>query len=94
MPMRLIAAGEIKIGVIGIGGMGEVRRVKDRVLNRVPAMKVIHEELVQRPIGTARFIEEADWCSAPTQHRTSMIWGIWKAVSLFHHERSAGAAVE
>ena len=32
----------LDLGPIGMGGMGEVRRVRDRELNRVLAMMIIH----------------------------------------------------
>lgn len=46
-------------GLIGTGGMGEVRRVLDRDLNRLMAMKIIRADLLSRPTALARFIEEA-----------------------------------
>ena len=55
------------LGRIGIGGMGEVRRVRDRDLGRTMAMKIIRAELMARPKVVARFIEEAQ-CSAQLQH--------------------------
>jgi len=55
------------LGLLGTGGMGEVRRVRDRDLNRIMAMKVIRAELTSHPKLLARFIEEAQ-CSAQLQH--------------------------
>ncbi len=55
------------LGPIGIGGMGEVRRVLDRELNRVLAMKVIQAPLMLRPGARARFVEEAQ-ATAQLQH--------------------------
>ncbi len=55
------------LGLLGEGGMGEVRRVRDRDLNRVMAMKVIRGDLMERPAALARFVEEAQ-CSAQLQH--------------------------
>ena len=52
------------LGPIGIGGMGEVRRVRDRELNRVLAMKVIQGPLMLKAGALARFLEEAQ--AAPT----------------------------
>jgi len=52
-------------GLLGRGGMGEVRRVYDRQLRRTMAMKVMHG---QHQTGLlARFIEEAQ-CAAQLQH--------------------------
>ncbi|MCB9681194.1 MAG: SUMF1/EgtB/PvdO family nonheme iron enzyme [Alphaproteobacteria bacterium] len=47
------------LGLIGVGGMGEVRRVRDRVLHAVRAMKVMHADLCGHPTLAARFVEEA-----------------------------------
>lgn len=46
-------------GQIGTGGMGEVRRVLDRDLNRLMAMKIIRADLLHRHVALSRFIEEA-----------------------------------
>ena len=55
------------LGLLGTGGMGEVRRVRDRDLGRTMAMKIIRADRMQRPKVLARFIEEAQ-CSAQLQH--------------------------
>ena len=55
------------LGPLGEGAMGEVRRVRDRDLNRTMAMKVIRVDLMQHPAVLARFVEEAQ-CSAQLQH--------------------------
>ena len=55
------------LGPIGAGGMGKVRRVRDRALNRTMAMKIIAPRLLQRPTSLARFIEEAQ-ATAQLQH--------------------------
>lgn len=55
------------LGTIGTGGMGEVRRVRDRKLHRVLAMKVIREEYKNHPRALARFLEEAQ-ISAQLDH--------------------------
>ena len=47
------------LGLLGTGAMGEVRRVRDRELNRLMAMKVIRSRMMARPKVVARFIEEA-----------------------------------
>lgn len=57
----------VNVGLLGQGGMGEVRRVYDRVLGRVLAMKVIHASLNERPRLLARFRYEARW-AARLQH--------------------------
>lgn len=55
------------LGIIGSGGMGEVRRICDRDLNRVLAIKIIHQNLLSNESATARFIEEAQ-IGAQLQH--------------------------
>ena len=55
------------LGVLGAGGMGEVRKVLDRDLNRKLAMKIIHPNLLIREAAVARFIEEGQVC-AQLQH--------------------------
>jgi len=55
------------LGLIAIGGMGEVRRVRDRTLGRVMAMKIIKKRLIDEPMAVARFIEEAQ-ATAQLQH--------------------------
>ena len=55
------------LGLIGAGGMGEVRRVRDRVLDRVLAMKLLHLPLLASPDARARFLLEAR-ATAQLQH--------------------------
>jgi eukaryotic-like serine/threonine-protein kinase len=55
------------MGLLGAGGMGEVRKIRDRDLNRTLAMKIIHAGLLKKHNVTARFIEEAQIC-AQLQH--------------------------
>jgi serine/threonine-protein kinase len=47
------------MGLIGEGGMGEVRRVWDTVLHRAVAMKILKKELAEREDLVLRFVEEA-----------------------------------
>ncbi|MFT7521646.1 MAG: serine/threonine protein kinase/formylglycine-generating enzyme required for sulfatase activity [Kiritimatiellia bacterium] len=55
------------LGLLGVGGMGEVRRVLDRDLGRIMAMKLISTEAMRRPAAVARFVEEAQ-ATAQLQH--------------------------
>ena len=57
----------LDLGPIGVGGMGEVRRVRDMALNRTMAMKIMREELVGKASAEARFIAEAQ-ATAQLQH--------------------------
>lgn len=52
-----------EIGLLGIGGMGEVYQVRDYELNRTIAMKIIHRYLSENEIASARFIEEGQICA-------------------------------
>lgn len=47
------------LGVLGIGGMGEVRKVRDMLFHRELAMKIIHPQVQRFPAGIKRFMEEA-----------------------------------
>ncbi len=62
-----IADRYIDLGPLGAGGMGEVRRVRDRELNRTLAMKIVHPNVVRHPSMIARFLDEAQ-ASAQLQH--------------------------
>ena len=55
------------VRLLGVGGMGEVRRVFDHDLRRSVAMKIIKAELLSEPSSLARFIEEAQ-VGAQLQH--------------------------
>lgn len=54
-------------GLLGQGGMGEVRRVYDNKLDRVVAMKALRAELSQWPGALSRFLAEAR-TTAQLQH--------------------------
>jgi serine/threonine protein kinase/formylglycine-generating enzyme required for sulfatase activity len=55
------------MGAIAIGGMGEVRRVWDTLLNRTLAMKILRRDLIDREDLYARFVEEAQ-ATAQLEH--------------------------
>jgi eukaryotic-like serine/threonine-protein kinase len=55
------------LGLIGRGGMGEVRRVRDRLLGRELAMKLLRVDLSTDPGLQARFVIEAR-LTASLQH--------------------------
>ncbi len=55
------------LGLLGAGGMGEVRSVYDRQLGRNLAMKIAHANLLKSPRVLARFVEEAQ-VQAQLQH--------------------------
>lgn len=47
------------LALLGIGGMGEVRKVRDTLFHRELAMKIIHPQVQRFPAGIKRFMEEA-----------------------------------
>ncbi|WP_437944920.1 bifunctional serine/threonine-protein kinase/formylglycine-generating enzyme family protein [Sorangium sp. So ce296] len=55
------------LGCIGRGGMGEVRRVRDRIMGRVLAMKIQSSEARDATLDRARFLAEAR-LTAELQH--------------------------
>jgi serine/threonine-protein kinase len=57
----------VELGRLGWGGMGEVRRVLDRELNRVVAMKMVHAEVAASRMSLARFVAEVQ-TTAQLQH--------------------------
>lgn len=65
-PLRMIGRYE-DLGPIGRGGMGEVRRIRDRELNRSLAMKIIHDTLLRSSSSVVRFVGEGQ-VGAQLQH--------------------------
>src|SRR5690348_7901344 len=55
------------LGLIGSGGMGEVRRVRDRIMGRVLAMKIQARPEHESALDRARFLAEARM-TATLQH--------------------------
>ncbi|AUX39591.1 protein kinase [Sorangium cellulosum] len=68
LPDRLSAEDRYEdLGCIGRGGMGEVRRVRDRIMGRVLAMKIQSPEAHDATADRARFLAEAR-LTAALQH--------------------------
>ena len=51
------------LGILGTGGMGVVRRVRDNLLNRTLAMKILKADRTEKEATVERFIQEAQVCS-------------------------------
>ena len=66
-PTLLLAGKYEDLGVLGEGGMGEVRRVRDVELNRTLAMKIIHPHLMSHSGALSRFVDEGQ-VGAQLQH--------------------------
>jgi tetratricopeptide (TPR) repeat protein/serine/threonine protein kinase/predicted ATPase len=67
-PFQLSHLGRYEdLGLLGVGGMGEVRQVRDPDLRRTLAMKIIHPRLLEHPRSVSRFVEEAQ-IEAQLQH--------------------------
>ena len=57
----------VDLGILGEGGMGEVRKVRDEILNRNLAMKIVHPSMLLNSKALTRFFEEAQ-IGAQLQH--------------------------
>lgn len=58
-PLVNLSSRYLDQGLLGSGGMGEVRKVKDVQLNRSVAMKLMHEHFIYDEKSRLRFIQEA-----------------------------------
>src|SRR5262245_58729347 len=63
------------IAAVGAGGMGEVYRARDRVLNREVALKVLPEAWLLDPDRLARFRREAQVLAAVSHPNIAAIYG-------------------
>jgi eukaryotic-like serine/threonine-protein kinase len=67
------------IGPLGAGGMGEVYRAKDTRLNRIVALKAMHESFAQDPERAARFEREAQLLASLNHPNIAAIHGVQEA---------------
>ena len=47
----------VDLGILGEGGMGEVRKVRDEILNRNLAMKIVHPSMLLNSKALTRFLK-------------------------------------
>jgi serine/threonine-protein kinase len=60
LPANPLQERYVDLGLLGTGGMGEVRRVHDRRLGRTAALKSLRRELATHGPARARFVAEAE----------------------------------
>ncbi len=63
------------VGLLGVGGMGEVYRANDRKLGRSVAIKVLPEEFARDPARVSRFEREARMLAAVNHPTIAAIYG-------------------
>ena len=51
--------GKVRVGFVGVGGMGRVYRAEQKALGRTVAVKIIHPHLLGDESASVRFITEA-----------------------------------
>jgi hypothetical protein len=64
------------VGLLGVGGMGEVYRARDSRLNRDVAIKVLPELLAHDPERVARFTREAQTLAALNHPQIATVFGV------------------
>jgi len=74
-PGTRIGAYEIAT-LIGVGGMGEVHRARDRKLDRDVAIKVLPDSLATDPERLARFEREAKTLASLNHPNIAQIFGV------------------
>jgi serine/threonine-protein kinase len=67
------------LGPIGVGGMGEVYRARDRRLQREVAIKVLPEAFTADPDRTARFQREAQVLASLNHPNIAHVYGLERA---------------
>ena len=67
------------VAALGAGGMGQVYRAKDARLNRVVAVKALHESFAGHPERVARFQREAQLLASLNHPNIAAIYGVEEA---------------
>lgn len=63
------------ISVLGVGGMGSVYKVRDKTLDKILAVKILSEQLVQDQTSLRRFRQEALAAQALTHANLGAVYG-------------------
>ncbi|CAN5502609.1 hypothetical protein BH11CYA1_BH11CYA1_41610 [soil metagenome] len=69
------------LALVGQGGMGVVYKVRDKAVDKVFAVKVLNQDLVQDKISVKRFEQEAKAASALTHANLAAVYDYGVAVS-------------
>ena len=67
------------VGLVGVGGMGEVYRATDTKLDRDVALKVLPDGMAHDPEGVARFAREAKLLASLNHPQIAAIYGFEQA---------------
>jgi len=67
------------VAPLGAGGMGQVYRARDTRLNRVVAVKALHESFAKDPERVARFAREAQLLASLNHPNIAAIYGVEEA---------------
>jgi eukaryotic-like serine/threonine-protein kinase len=64
------------VGLLGVGGMGSVYRVRDRVLDVEVALKILRKDLAESPMAVARFHREVKLARRIQHHNVVRIFDV------------------
>src|SRR5687767_7373417 len=82
------------VAPIAVGGMGEVWRARDRVLDRIVAAKVLRSEYMSDPNFLARFRNEARHTAALTHPNIASVYDYGETVDDSGHQQLAFLVME
>ena len=76
LPMPLLADRYELLGLLGVGGMGSIYRVRDRELDEVVALKMLRKDLVSAPEILERFRREVKLARRVTHRNVARVYDI------------------